>query len=274
MPLPVALQVYTVRDDFSKDLTGTLTKIKEMGYDYVEFAGLGGHEAKDVKKSLDTIGLKCISSHVPFNALSEATEATLAEYKFLGCEYVAIPWLDMDAAPGGKDFEKILPEIRRIGEAAQKAGLTLLYHNHDFEFRKIGDEYALDVLYTRVPAEYLQTEIDTCWVKVSGLNPAEYLRKYKNRAPIVHLKDFTKGEKTTGALYDLIGSDTDKDKKADAGEFTFKPLGQGTQDFPAILKAAEEVGAKYVVVEQDQCTEHPPLETAKISREYLRTLGW
>jgi len=274
MPLPVALQVYSVRDDFHKDYEGTLKKIKEMGYDGVELAGLGSHDASEIRKVLDCIGLSCISSHVPFDAIAANPENTFAEYKILGCKYIAIPWLDTDMAPGGKDFDKVIPDILNIGKTAKENGVTLLYHNHDFEFRKIDDKYALDVLYDSIPAEYLQTQIDVCWVKVAGLCPAQYLRKYKGRAPLVHLKDFVMGDKATGALYDLIGADTAKDAKADKSEFSFKPLGRGIVDIPAVLDASEYVGANWVVVEQDASTEYPPLEAVKISREYLRSLGW
>ena len=273
MPLNVALQLYSVRDDYSKDLIGTLKKVKEMGYAGVELAGFGDYSPSEVKKALHDVGLKCISSHVPYEVILADPEKVFADYKSVGCEYVAIPWLDMDRAPGGKDFDKIVPTIQSMGEVAKANGITLLYHNHDFEFRKIGDKYGLDVLYESVPAEYLQTQIDTCWVKVVGLNPAEYLRKYKGRAPLVHLKDFVIGDKTTGALYDLIGADNEEEK-AEKGEFSFKPLGYGVQDVPSLLKAAEDVCAKWVVVEYDQSPEFPPLETAKISRDYLKSLGW
>ena len=77
-----------------------------------------------------------------------------------------------------------------LGEAAKKKGMTLLYHNHDFEFALIDGEYALDVLYREVPASLLETELDICWVNISGEDPAAYIRKYAGRAPVVHLKDF------------------------------------------------------------------------------------
>jgi len=271
MSLPVALQIYSVRDDFAKDMTGTLKKVKALGYDGVELAGFFGNTPAEVKAALDDAGLKCFSSHVPYDEIAKDPDATFAAYKSVGCDYVAIPWLDMDKAPGGKDFAEIMPNIRKFGEIAKKHGITLLYHNHDFEFRKIGDEYGLDVLYNQVPAEYLETQIDTCWVKFVGIDPAEYLRKYKGRAPLVHIKDFVKGADATGTPYELIGKE---EEKAEEKAFMFKPVGHGCQDVPSILAAATEVGAKWVIVEYDQSPEHPALETAKFSREYLKSLGW
>jgi len=272
MSLPVALQLYSVRDDFAADPVGTLKKVKELGYCGVELAGFGPLGSAGLKTALDENGLKCISAHVSIDTITENPEKTFAEYKSVGCEYVAIPWLDMDRAPGGKDFEQIIPLIENAGKIAKEMGITLLYHNHDFEFRKVGDAYGLDILYEEVSADLLQTQMDTCWIKLVGIDPAEYLRKYAGRAPLVHIKDFTISGKVDGTPYELIGADAETKKEA-MGGFQFKPVGSGCQDVPSILQAARDIGAKWVIVEYDQSPDHPPLETARISLEYLKTLN-
>ncbi|MCL2202409.1 MAG: sugar phosphate isomerase/epimerase [Defluviitaleaceae bacterium] len=273
MSLPVALQLYSVRDEFAADLRGTLQQVKEMGYVGVELAGFGNYSPMEVKNALTEADLHCISAHVPYDVIAADPAKVLADYKSVGCAYIVIPWLDMERAPGGEDFEGMIPEIEAMGKQAKESGLTLLYHNHDFEFRKIGDKYGLDVLYERVPADLLQTQIDTCWIKFVGIDPADYLRKYKNRAPLVHIKDFTMGENFTGVPYGLIGADTETKKEAMSG-FTFKAVGSGIQDVPAILQASLDVAAQWVIVEFDASPERPPLETARMSRDYLRKLGW
>jgi len=273
MALPVALQIYSVRDEIAKDFARTLKKVKDMGYDGIELAGFGGRSVSEAKKIIDYSGLKVVSAHVPYEDLTKNTEKILSDYKTLGCNYIAIPWLDEAMAPGGKDFVSTISTIHEIGKAAKAADITLLYHNHDFEFRKINDAYGLDVLYDSIPAEFLQTQIDTCWVKVAKLDPASYVRKYKGRAPIVHLKDFVMDENATGNLYELIGNDSSEAPTSKQG-FEFRPLGQGMQDIPSILEACTYAGAKWVVVEQDESATCPPLEAVKISREYLSTLGF
>jgi sugar phosphate isomerase/epimerase len=156
-----------------------------------------------------------------------------------------------------------------LGEKANALGLKLAYHNHDFEFEKLGGEYALDILYKEVPASLLQTQLDTCWVNVGGENPALYIRKYAGRTELLHLKDFVGGKSEN--MYALIGIDEDQ-KKDTVGPFEFRPVGSGVQDFPAILRAAEEAGTKWVIVEQDQpCLGMSPLECAKASIDYLKT---
>ena len=148
--------------------------------------------------------------------------------------------------------------------------MTLLYHNHDFEFMKLDGKYALDILYEKVPAELLQTELDMCWVNIGGENPAEYLLKYTGRAPVVHLKDFW-GEKSED-MYELIG--IDRKLPTRPANFEFRPVGSGKQDFPAILKAAEQAGASWVVVEQDKPSMGlTALECAAKSRAYLKSIG-
>ena len=153
---------------------------------------------------------------------------------------------------------------------AKKLGMTLLYHNHDFEFLKIDGKYALDVLYDSVPAELLQTELDTCWVNVGGEVPADYLLKYAGRAPVVHLKDFV-GEKSEN-MYELIG--IEKKAEPTSQKFELRPVGSGKQNFPAILDAAEKAGSEWIVVEQDNPSMGlSPMECARKSREYLKTIG-
>ena len=269
--LPVGLQLYPVRSEMEKSVPETLAAVKAMGYDYVEPAGLFGYSYEGFKAELDKAGLKAVSAHVALVELQGDTEAVVEGYKLIGCECIAVPYLGEGDRPGDPDFDKILAEIDRIGAVCESKGIILIYHNHDFEFVKLADgTYGLDYMYNTVSANHLQTELDTCWVNIGGENPAEYIRKYAGRCPVVHLKDFI-GSKSD-SMYELIGID----KKADTTqqEFKFRPVGSGKQDFPAILEAAVESGARYVIVEQDQSYETPCLEAAKMSREYLKTLGW
>lgn len=266
---PIALQLYSVRDDVEKDFYGTLQKVKELGYDGVEFAGLFGHSAAEIKAWCEELGLTALSAHVPFVDMV-ADPALLEEYAAIGCRYVAIPYLTEEYRPGAEKFDEVIAGARMLGEKANALGMQLLYHNHDFEFVKLDGKYALDVLYDTVPANLLATELDTCWVKVGGADPAAYLRKYAGRAPVVHLKDFV-GSKTEN-MYALIGIDNGG-ASADAAAFEFRPVGYGVQDFYGILNAAEEAGAKWVVVEQDMPSlERTPMECATMSVRYLKSL--
>lgn len=274
MALPVALQLYSVRDDASKDLAATLRAVKEMGYDGVEFAGMYGHSAEYIRGLLDGIGLVAVSAHVPYLDMLKDPKGVLSQYVEIGCKFVAIPYLNPEYRPGQPEFANVIENAKMLGRVAKELGMTLLYHNHDFEFVKLDGEYALDILYKEVPAELLETEIDTCWVNVGGEDPSAYVRKYTGRAPVVHLKDFHISGKLPKHMYALIGIDEDKEEEEES-TFEFRPVGYGMQNIPSILEASVDAGASWVVVEQDSPSMgKTPIESAKLSRDYLKSLGW
>ncbi len=270
--LPIALQLYSVRNDMAQDFKGTLQKVKDMGYDGVEFAGLYDNSPEDIKAMCAEIGLTPISAHVPLADMLADVDKVISDYKTIGCEYIVVPYVTEERRPGGELFMQMVEEIRAIGEKAKAAGLVLLYHNHDFEFTKLeSGEFGLDYLYNAVPADLLQTELDECWVRYAGQDPVEYLKKYSGRAPVVHLKDYYVEGEQVGDPYALIGLNEDE-KKANTA-FEFRPLGYGVQDVPALVKTAEEVGSKWLIVEQDQPSlGKTPIECVEMSIEYLKNL--
>ena len=271
MAFSVAVQVYSVRNEASENLRDTLEKIKKMGYDGIELAGLYGNEPTKIKEMCDEIGLIPISAHVPYVDLVNDAEGVLAQYKTIGCKYVAVPYLTPEYRPGTDLFPEVIENIKKIGKAAKDLGIQLVYHNHEFEFIKLDGKYALDILYDEVPAEYLATELDTCWVNVGGEVPAVYLRKYDGRAEILHLKDFF-GEKSDD-MYELIGIDKKAPTKPNG--FEFRPVGSGIQNFPEILDAAKLAGTQWIVVEQDKPSMGlTPLECIEKSRQYLKSIGY
>ncbi len=267
---PVAVQLYSVRDAMEADFEGTLKAVADMGYQGVEFAGLFGKTAGEVKALCEKYNLVPISAHVPYAQMIADPEGLLSVYAAIGCRFVVLPYYVWDFE--SETYEQFVANVRLLGETAQKLGMTLLYHNHDFEFEMMDGQYRLDRLYDDVPADLLQTQLDVCWVNVGGENPADYLRKYTGRAPVVHLKDFA-GQKSE-KMYALIGID-DGDQKTDEPQaFEFRPVGYGLQDFPPILEAATDAGAEWVVVEQDMPSMgKTPLECVAMSREYLKGLG-
>lgn len=270
--LPIAVQFYSVRDEAEKDFFGTLKKISEMGYEGVEFAGLFGHSPEEVRDMCKELNLTPISAHVPLVDMIEDIEGSVAAYKTIGCKYIAVPYVTEERRPGAEKFDETVEYIKKIGAECKKNDMTLLYHNHDFEFVKIDGEYGLDILYKSVPADLLQTEIDTCWVNVGGEEPSEYVLKYTGRAPVVHLKDFVmKGREKPKKLYELIG--IEDDEKTEEDDFSFMPVGYGIQDMPKIIAAAEKAGASWLVVEQDRPEKgNTPLNAVKMSIEYLNSL--
>lgn len=271
--MKIGVQVYSVRDFAEKDFADTMKKIRAMGYDGVELAGSYGLEASYIKKVLDDTGLIPFSAHVPMVDMYEKPEETFSFYRAIGLSYIVVPYMNEEYRPGNGSFDRTIEMIRTIGENAKKFGMQLLYHNHDFEFVRVDGEYGLDLLYKSIPADLLKTEIDTCWVKVAGEDPAAYVTKYTGRAPVVHLKDFYKeaGADKDG-MYELIG--IAKKAKATAA-FEFRAVGHGMQKFPPIIDAAEAAGAEWIVVEQDRPSQGlTSMECIDLSRKYLRSIGY
>lgn len=250
--LPIALQMYSVRDSAWKDYPATLRAVKAAGYDAIELCGHFNLSPEDHRKLLDEIGLRAVSAHIGYEQCSADPDAIMEEYRQFGLKYVVIPHIVGELAPGGGRFGEFMANIAKFGDVAKRHGLTLLYHNHDFEFNIMPDgSFGIDYLYSHIPEDLLQTELDTCWIHRAGQDPVAYLARYANRSPVVHLKDYD-----------------------DAETMHFCPLGRGMMNIPAVLAAAVDAGSEFCVVEQDFCYEQGELNAIAESRAYLRSLGW
>lgn len=274
--LPVGVQVYGLRDHLEETpecFEKIMTEVKNMGYDGVELAGLYGLEPAYIKEVLDRLGLIPISAHVPLVEMMEDARKVARDYKLIGCSYVVVPYLPEEYRHLTAGYETIIRKMKEIGQVMKENGLELLYHNHDFEFVTLPDgSLGYDDIYRQVPADLLQAEPDTCWIKVAGQSPEKYIEKYTDRCPIVHLKDFIK-EGNPKNMYKLIGIDTEEEE-GDTGIFEYRAVGFGQQIWEPILEASLKANAKWIVVEQDEHYELDSLECARRSREYLKILGW
>jgi sugar phosphate isomerase/epimerase len=247
--IPVALQMYTVRDEAAKDFTGTLRQAAEMGYAGVELAGTGGLSAPDLKKVLGDLGLGVAGSHVALPQLEGDIAPALDYYSELGAKYIACPWVPAERR-SETGYRQLADTLNTAGARARDRGIQLCYHNHDFEFAEYDGKTGFDLLFGATDPDLVKIELDVYWAAFAGHNPAELIRRYGGRVPLVHLKDMT----------------------GDA-EPTFAEVGEGRMDFQSIFHACEESGgAAWYIVEQDQCR-RPTLESARISLDHLREWG-
>lgn len=268
----VGIQLYSVRDDLADDFEGTLRKVKEIGYDYVEFAGYyGGKTGSELKALLDEIGLKSISVHQGIDMFLNEGQAAYDFFKAYGVRYIVIPWFDKNKLAGTPAWEETKASFKRVATEAHANGMEVLYHNHDFEFEKTNGRYIYDVMFEELKG-FVDPQPDTCWLNYGGVNPSEYLKKYGDRITVVHLKDFNCTKLAAGPVYALIdenGNAIDKGSKEDTG-FQLVPLGKGRNNFADILTACDEIDADLVIVEQDNFTGMTPMEGMLESRNYLR----
>jgi sugar phosphate isomerase/epimerase len=247
--IPVALQMYTVRDQLKEDFEGTFRKVAQIGYAGVEFAGTGDRTASELKKFLNDLGLKLAGSHVGWAALESDLNRVIEDNLTLGNPYVVCPSVPQDRRGSADGYRETARKLSQIGEACKRQGIQLCYHNHSFEFQKLDGKYALDILYEASDPRFLQAEIDTYWVRHGGEDPAAYIRKYAGRSPLIHLKDMEPGQ-----------------------ERFFAEVGEGILDFKAIFEAAETGGAAWYIVEQDRCRRNP-IDSARLSFENLKKMG-
>ena len=269
----VGLQLYSIRDAMEKDMDDALGKVKAMGYDYVEFAGYFGKSAEEVKALLDKHGLECVSVHQAPSLFWEEGQPAIDFLKTIGAKYCAIPWYTVDEYKN--NWDETMRKFTELGKTMKENGIQLMYHNHDFEFQKIDGETIIDRMYATIPNDLLKPQFDTCWIHYAGYDPSEYLRKYTGKIEVVHLKDFVCEKLGGGPVYGLIDESgaEQKPKSREESGFKFMPVGYGIQDWKSILATAEDAGAEIVIVEQDQSPDRDPLEAAKMSRDYLKTLG-
>lgn len=271
----IGLQLFSIREDVEKDMDAALKAVREMGYDCVEFAEFFGKSAEEVRALLNKYGLEAISVHEGVDSWLKEGQVAIDYLKTVGVKFCAIPWYEKEKLYDKDEFKKMVKEFTDFGKALKENGIQLLYHNHDFEFVKnVDGEYIFDCIYNAVSAELLRPEMDVCWIKYGGENPCKYLEKYDGMK-LLHLKDFIASKMGGGSAYALIddnGGDAKQATKEENG-FVYKPVGYGIQNVKLILESADKAGIECVIVEQDMHPERTALEDAKLSIDYLKTLG-
>lgn len=247
MTLPIALQLYTVREALKADLEGSLKAVKTMGFDHVELAGLAGKTAAEFKALLDRIGLTPIAAHEGW-AVDPSIDDAVATARTLGYRYVIQPWWpdDKRSEAGYRGVVEAVKAAR-----AKAPDLTFGYHNHDFEFKKTeSGKTGYDVMYQGTD---LVAELDTAWVHHAGLKPTDVMSMLKGRVPLLHIKDLSGNPRGQGRFFTEVGT--------------------GVVDVAAIVRHAPACGAQYLVVEQDNdWIDNDSLKSARISLTNLKKI--
>lgn len=269
---PLSVQLYTVRNEIAKDPTSTLEAIQRIGYAHVEPSRPQMLKLEPICRRL---GLKTPAGHFEaplvtgnFGAWKAALGDTLAagydwdraveQARGWGMKYMVISYLMKAEREVPGFYERFCDQMNKAGERARKAGITLCYHHHSFEFERAGGRRAIDTMIARFDPKLVRFQIDTFWVKAGGEEPQALIGKLKGRVALVHLKD----------IQDNIYIEYQEAKVPPA---MFKECGSGVLDFAGILKACQEAGVEGYIVEQDQCPASP-LESLAKSYRHLRSL--
>ncbi len=245
-PVPVALQLYTVREEVQRDLAGTLRRVAEMGYSGVESGVYQGVTAEALKRLLDDLKLRTPATLTGLDALEQDIDGLIDYCLTIGSPYLVLSWLD-PAEYSPANVPALAERLNGFGRRCRERGITFGYHNHAGEFALSDGAYPLDRLLDRTDPALVVLELDVYWASYAGADPAAYLRKRAGRVPLVHLKDI-------------------------APDGSFAEVGDGTLDLAAIFAAAEAGSVRWYVVEHDRPSP-PALDSARRSLENLRALG-
>ena len=248
--LPLGMQLYSVRTMLPKDFAGTLKQVGALGYTEVEAAGFYDHTPDEVKAAMQAAGLSCVSAHYPLGALKPKLDDIIAYCRSLGLQYIVCS-SPMHQQPGAGHTELTLDDwkwnadqFNQIGEKVKAAGMSFAYHNHDAEFTAIDGTLPWEVLEKNTDSAKVSFEMDCGWVIVAGQDPVPFLKKYRKRIVMLHIKDF-------------------KDKKPPS-----VPLGTGAIDYKPIFAAAKGASIRHVFVEQEETSDHM-LDALAIDAKYM-----
>lgn len=249
--LKIVAQLYTLREECAKDYAGTMLAVAAAGYKYVQVSGFHGLEPQQIRDAIDAAGMRCVSTHESYDAVTRDLDAVLARNKVLGAETIICPWVPgtRDEETSADTWKRLAGEFDIVGHKVKDAGLLFGYHNHDHEFRTFDGKYGLDILMDGTNPETVMLELDAGWAWFAGVDPAAYLRKFPGRAPIIHAKDHDKEDKRKN-----------------------RPVGDGALDWPPFWDACRAVGTEYAAVEEDQCI-LPPVESVAKSLKNMVAMG-
>lgn len=254
----VGIQLYSLRSELPKDVKGTIEKVAKAGFTQVETYGFStkdqfwGLTPLEFKKLLSTNGLKAVSGHYGLGSyLSDGNmdelKAAIAAAKVLGSAYVTIPYLDASIRKNADDYKKIAARINVAGKMCKDAGLRLAYHNHDFEFQKLGETTGYQILLSETDKKLVDFELDLYWVVRSGNDPIKLFKENPGRFTMWHVKDMDKADPSLNA-----------------------EVGTGSINWKPIFAEAKLSGMKYFFVEHETNYKPNPMESVAASCAYIK----
>jgi len=250
--MEIGAQLYTVRD-YTQSLDGfakTLEKIAKIGYKNVQVSGTCEYEAEWLDEQLKKNGLKCVLTHYSTDKIRENPKEVVEFHNKFGCNNIGIGC--MPGGPSEENLNKFITDFKDVVKELNANGACLYYHNHHFEFARCADgKLMLDKIIEAYKPSELQFTLDTYWVQYGGADVCDVVDKLSGRLTNVHLKDLA-----------IVGT-----------EQRMAVLGEGNLNFEKIIKHLEKAGAKYLLVEQDNCYGEDPFDCLKRSYDYLKSLG-
>jgi len=213
-----------------KGIADSLKKIRDIGYRAVQISGIAPIDDKELVTICNDLGLTICGTHEKNLHCIEKPEVIIDRLKVLGCSIAGYPYPHTGGFASLDDVTTVVDGLNRAGEILHRAGIKLVYHNHDIEFVRFENMPVLEMIYGKTNPNYVQGEPDTFWIQAGGGDPVAWCKHLHNRLPVLHMKDFgTLGKR----------------------QIVIKPIGQGNLNWQQIISAAESAGCKWFVVEHD-----------------------
>ncbi len=260
----LGLQLYTIRDAMGTDVPGSLKKVSDFGYKYLELADYTdgkfyGYEPGEFKKLANSLGLGILSSHVLVGAQGVPLENSIKmaeDHEKLGVKYCVQSWVVEEARKTIASYQRMVAEWNQIGRIMKEHGIQFGYHNHNFEFATLeGKVPFYDIFMTEMDRNLITMELDLFWAIKAGQNPVEIFNRYPGRFQLFHMKDMYTREAP------FFSTST----------IDFAPVGAGVINFKEILEAKNIAGMKYMIVELDSTKDNKPFDAIQTSIANLAT---
>jgi sugar phosphate isomerase/epimerase len=245
--IPIALQLYSIRDLCAKDLPGTLAKVAKIGYQGVEFAGYYGRKSPELRKLLDDNGLKCCGTHTGLDTITgDAWKGTVEFNKEIGNPNLIVPWLPPERFSTIAAIDGLAKQFTELAAKAKEVGMRVGYHAHGGDFKKIEGETSWDRFFGACgPDVAMQLDIGNSMS--GGGDPIAILKKFPGRAITLHVKEFSKDART--------------------------PVGEGDVKWDEVFKLCETIGkTEWYIVEQE-AHRADPIDSVAACFNNLKKMG-
>ncbi|MDF2988633.1 MAG: xylose isomerase [Eubacterium sp.] len=245
----IAAQLFTLRDYLTtpEGIRDSFEKLKETGFKAIQVSGMGRLDPMLLRDLSEKLDLKICATHIPFDRIKNETAAVIEEHKIMDCGYVGIGSMPEEYARTREGYSRFARDASILGKKLSANGLKLIYHNHDFEFKKFDLITGLDILINESTPDCLGFEIDTYWVQAGGGSPVQWLKKVAGRIDVVHFKDMAHVD----------------------GKQEMAAVGEGNLDWLSIIQVCRENKVKWYAIEQDVCPRNP-FDCLSSSLNYLQ----
>jgi sugar phosphate isomerase/epimerase len=279
----IGVQAMMLKESFETEgVFETLQAVSHIGYHAVEISQvpMTPENVDALDRARTELGMEIgalsamltVPEGMPAESLTADFDKIVADCKRLDATMLRMGMLPFDAMFSPEAVLAFCDASEEMAQRLAGHGIGLYYHNHHIEFAKYDGRFLLDVIADRAPSMGL--EIDVHWVQRGGLDPVRTLQKYGERVAMVHLKDYRIGRLPAEALESLQRGDIAAFRTAFAGVVQFAEVGEGSLDFASIVAESAAIGAKYLLVEQDDLYGRTPLECLKTSHDNLVALGF